>query len=503
MKLLKNGLSLFNKLFFGYLILSSIMVLPCLVSIYNLSELEHFATSVARCDLELSKTIEQLKAIPPSMEAEGRRLVTLYKEDAYHSLMSLIQDFKDHLIRAQRDSPKEIIPIVHDINLNLGKLEKLARNANASSPESRRPEITPIEAQRENKVKILISSIMTGLHDLEKCVQQAISLRSSTISSLSSQAKKITILTLAGAITFFVLFTPLFLYRYIKRPIDHLRNGTEIVGQGHFDQPIKIKSRDELGKLAEAFNNMAERLKELDKLKSDFIAVASHELRTPLAAMMEAAKLLSEPQIGKLNEDQQRLVTILNESMSRFQGLIDELLHLSRLKARLEAIEKRPLDITKIFSDIIQTLKPMAWEKKLDVEFVSASDIKKNIPVDEERIFCAFMNILHNAVKFSPENGRIKITLDYTDDNGNEWLKVGIIDAGPGVDKFETEKIFDKFYQIQTIRKKDGSGLGLAIAREIILAHGGKIWVESPPPEDVAVLPGTGAAFWSVLPYSS
>jgi two-component system sensor histidine kinase GlrK len=503
MKLLKNGLSLFNKLFFGYLILSAIMILPCVVSIYSLSELERFATSVAKQDLELSKTIEQLKAIPPSMEAEGRRLVTLYKEDAYQSLMSLIQDFKDNLISVQRDGPKKIIPIINDIELNLGKLEKLARNANAGSPESRPPEITAIEAQREEEVKTLVYNIMAGLHDLEKSVQQAISLRSSTISSHSSQAMKITILVLAGAITFFFVFTPLFLYRYIKRPIDHLRRGTEIVGEGHFDQPISIKSRDELGKLAEAFNNMAKRLKELDKLKSDFIGIASHELKTPLTSMMEASKLLSEPKIGSLNEEQQNLVTILNRNMSRFHGLIDDLLHLSRLKARLKTIKKRPSDITRIFSDIIQTLEPMARGKNLDIELVPVSDLKKNIPVDEKGLFGAFMNILHNAVKFSPENGKIKIVLDHTDNYGNKWLRIGIIDAGPGVDKFETEKIFDKFYQIQHIRQKGGAGLGLAIAREIILAHGGKVWVESPPLESVAVLPGKGAAFWSILPYSS
>jgi two-component system sensor histidine kinase GlrK len=489
MKLLKNGLSLFNKLFIGYLFLLAIMILPCGVSIYNLSELESFATGIARHDLELSKTIEQLKAIPPSMEAEGRRLVTLYKEDAYQSLMSLIQDFKDNLTSVRRDGPKKIIPIIHKIELNLGKLEKLARNANASSPESRPPEITPVEARREEEVKTLISGIMAGLRNMEKGVQQAISLRFSTISSRSLQAMEITILVLAGAI--------------IKRPIDHLRHGTEIVGQGCFDQPIKIKSRDELGKLAEAFNDMAEKLKELYELKSDFIGMASHELKTPLTAMIEAAKLLSEPKIGKLNEEQQELVTILNRNMSRFHGMIDDLLHLSKLKASLEAIKKRPLDITKIFSDIIQTLEPVARRKNLDIELVPVSKLKKYIPVDEERLIGAFMNILHNAVKFSPENGKIKIILDHTDNNGKEWLRIGIIDAGPGVEKFEAEKIFDKFYQIQNIRKKDGSGLGLAIAREIILAHGGKIWVESPPPEGVAVLPGKGASFWSILPYFS
>ncbi|MEA1866872.1 MAG: HAMP domain-containing sensor histidine kinase [Thermodesulfobacteriota bacterium] len=480
------------------------MILPCGVSIYSLSELEHFATSVAKHDLELSKTIEQLKAIPPSMEAEGRRLVTLYKEDAYHSLISLIQEFKDNLTSVQRDGPKEIISIVNDIELNLDKLEKLAGIANASLPKSSPPEITPIEAQRENEVKAIISSIMTGLHDLEKGAQKAISLRSSTISSLSSQARNITIFVLISAIILFVFFAAWFLYKYIKKPIDHLRHGTEIVGRGYFDQPITIESRDELGKLAEAFNNMAKRLEELDKLKTDFVGIASHELKTPLTSMMEASKLLAEPQIGSLNEEQQNLLTILNRNMSRFHTLIDDLLHFSRLKARIKAIKKRPLDITKIFSDIIQTLGPMAQGKNLDIELSSVSGLKKNIPVNKEGLFGAFMNIIHNAVKFSPENEKIKIILEYADNNdNNKWLRIGIIDTGPGVDKSETEKIFDKFYQIQHIRIKDGAGLGLAIAKEIILAHGGKIWVESPPPEGVAVLPGKGAAFWSILPYSS
>ena len=152
----------------------------------GLHRLDCFLYSAIGCE-------DNSKAIPPSMEGEGRRLVTLYKEDAYHSLMSLIQDFRDNLINVKKDAPKGIVPVVLDIELNLDELEKLARNANASSPKSRPSGITPIEARREEKVKTLISAIMSGLDDLEKGVQQTISLRSSTISSLSSQARKVTI----------------------------------------------------------------------------------------------------------------------------------------------------------------------------------------------------------------------------------------------------------------------------------------------------------------------
>ncbi len=501
-KFKNNKLSIFNKLFFGYLILLSIMILPCAVSIYSLSKLEVFATNVVRHDIEVSKTIEYLKGILPSIEIESCRLVTLYKKDSYNSLLLLVKDFNENLIKVQKNSPTKIQSTVQTIEINLNKLLKLAHATIESPPSNRPPEIMPIEAQREKEVEALISNIMSELRSLEKSVREELRHKSSTISDLSSHAKGLTVIVLVGAIAF-ALLAPWFLYKYIKQPIDQLHHGTEVIGQGRFDQPIPVISDDELGRLAMAFNKMAARLKELDELKSDFIAVASHELKTPLTSMMESVKLLSEPKIGNLNKNQLRLITILNESMTRFQDLIDELLQLSRLQAKIEAIEKQPMDITKMFSDVIKMLRPLAQKKRLDIELVSVSGLKKEIPADEERLFRALMNILHNAIKFSPKDGKIKIVLDHTEDSRGKWLKIGIIDAGPGIEKLDAKKIFDRFYQIQTIRKKGGSGLGLAIAKEIILAHGGKIWVESPPPKGVAILSGKGTAFWSLLPYFS
>lgn len=501
-KSLNNRLTIFDKLLLGYLILLSIMVLPCVVSIYSLSKLETFATNVARHDIEISRTIEYLKGVLPSIEIEGCRLVTLHKRDSYNSLLSLVKDFNENLTKVQKNSPKKVSSIVHGIEIDLDKLVGLAHNTMDSLSENRPSGIMPIEAQREKKVEALISNIMAGLSDLEKSVRKELRHKSSTISDLSSHAKGLTVIVLVGALAF-ALLTPWFLYKYIKQPIDQLYHGTEIVGQGHFDQPIPVMSHDELGMLAKAFNKMAVKLKELDELKSDFIAVASHELKTPLTSMMESAKLLSEPKIGNLNKNQLRLITILNESMTRFQYLIDELLQLSRLQAKIEAIEKHPVDITKIFSDVIKILRPIAQKKTLDIELNSVSGLKKEIPIDNERLFRAFMNILHNAIKFSPKNGKIKIILDHVEDSHGKWLKVGIIDAGPGIEELNAEKIFDRFYQIQTIRREGGSGLGLAIAKEIILAHGGKIWVESPPPKNIAVVQGKGTVFWSVLPYFS
>jgi signal transduction histidine kinase len=490
---------LYHKLLLGYLVLLSMMILPCAVSIYSLSELENFATSLARHDLEISTTIEYLKGLPPSMEAEGRRLVTLYREDAYQSLLVLFDDFREKLTAVQRYGSADIQILARDINQIIAEFEELAHTVETGHSENLPPKIMPIEVEREDEVKTLVAEIMASLDKLERSAKRDLRAKSSLISDNTSHAKKITLFLLLTAVAF-ALAAPWLLYKYIKQPIDLLRQGTEIIGQGRF-QTIPVTSNDELGDLASAFNKMAARLKELDQLKSDFIAVASHELKTPLAAMVEAAKLLSEPQIGPLNDKQQRLVCVLNDSMTRFQRLIDELLHLSRLKANLVTIEKRPTDLNKILAGIVQTLEPAIKEKGITIDVEVLSDVKE-VPVDEERIFRAFMNIIQNAVKFSPAGETIRILLDISHEKGKDWCKVGVIDSGPGVEAAEQEKIFDKFYQIQAMRRKDGTGLGLAIAREIILGHRGEIWVESPPSDSMCLKKGKGAAFYSLLPYS-
>jgi len=493
-------LGLYHKLLIGYLLLLAIMILPCAVSIYSLSELEIFANTIAREDVDLSTTIEYLKGLPPSMEAEGRRLLTLYKTDAYDSLLSLVEDFRERLDAIQRGGPRELVPISRNIEQNLDMLTRLADTAVASAPQIQPSEITPLEARREEEVKILISDVMIDLEKLDRGVKKALREKSVLISLLTANAKQITLIVLVGAVAF-ALVAPWLLFKYIKQPIDLLRRGTETIGKGQFDQTIPVISKDELGQLAAAFNKMAIRLKELDELKSDFIAVASHELKTPLAAMVEAARLLSEPQIGVLNEKQTRLVHVLNESMDRFRRLIDELLQLSRLRARLVPINKRPWNLDRLMAQVIETLSPLIRENdvKIDLELKPGTE---QVPVDEERIFRAFMNVVHNAVKFSPRGGRVKIIMENVDEKSGKWVRLGVIDGGPGVIEAERDKIFDKFYQIQAMRRKEGSGLGLAIAREIVLAHGGKIWVESPPQDTAAVAHGKGAAFWVLLPCS-
>ncbi len=505
MGILKNKMGLYYRLVAGYLILLFIMILPCAVSIYSLSNIERISTDLAKRNIELSTTVEYLRGVLPSMEAEARRYVTLHKEDAYKAFKELAGEYSEKLISIRITCPDCVRDKAEELSSHLSALIDLVNQAHNSVPVEDASGLSSQSSELEEDIKVMTSEMMRDLRRIEAILKNDLKNKSEMISSQTTHAKQLTIVIFLAALAF-ALFAPWLLYKYIKRPIDNLRQGALAIGEGHFDQTIPVETQDELGQLATVFNDMAKRLKELDQLKSDFIAVASHELKTPLSSMIEAAKLLNEPMLGELNEKQQRLVTILNESMTKFKRLIEELLDLSRLQAGLVPIQKQPASVVNMINEVVDTLTPLAQSRAIDLS-VTMDEVPDKLNLDRDRMMRAIMNIVQNAIKFSPEGKKVKILLKRVEETRKgkksvaKAVKIGVIDAGPGITQDEKDRIFDKFYQIQTIRRKGGIGLGLAIAKEIIQAHGGIIWVESPPKEKDAIVAGRGAAFWIQLSY--
>ncbi|WP_456434444.1 ATP-binding protein [Thermosulfuriphilus sp.] len=494
-------LSLYHKLCLGYIILLFITFLPCAVSLYSLSRLEGLAVSLAQEDVELTTTIEYLKGLLPSIEAEGRRLVTLYKEDAYQTLITLANDFKDRLTIIKDKGPPRARTVCRRLEESLERLKDLAEEVKRELPKSPPASLSPQEIRREEEVKERVSQMSHFLAETERSIRLDIRTKAARISEKTSRDRKITFFTFLVALVF-ALLAPWFLYKYIKRPIDSLKKGTEAIGRGQFDHIIPVLAEDELGQLAQAFNKMTGRLKELDTLKSEFISVVSHELRTPLTSIKEAASLLLDLDVAPLNPKQKRLIEIIDEGISRLHGFIDDLLHLTRLEAKLIPVEKHPHNPLRLIREVRNTLLPAAKEKEISIEVIAPQDLEEAL-IDADRTFRALMNIIHNAIKFSPQGGKINIVVtSYYDKHRHRWLRIGVVDAGLGIPATEREKVFDKFYQVQALRHKDGCGLGLAIARELILAQGGRIWLESPPEEKVAIVSGKGTVFWLELPYS-
>ena len=231
-----------------------------------------------------------------------------------------------------------------------------------------------------------------------------------------------------------------------------------------------------------------ERLNELDKLKSDFVSNVSHELRTPLTAIKGSVDNMLDGLTGDLNEKQNRYLVRIKSNADRLARLINDLLDLSRIEAGIK-LKRTSLSLPTLAREVTESLGPMAAEKRITFEIECAD---KNVIawVDPDRIAEILTNLLGNAIKFTPTDGKVTVSLVQ---NG-EWVKISVTDTGPGIPPDNASRIFDKFYQVSQPeqQKVEGTGLGLSIAKALVEIHGGKIWVESQA--------GRGSIFSFTLP---
>jgi two-component system sensor histidine kinase GlrK len=273
--------------------------------------------------------------------------------------------------------------------------------------------------------------------------------------------------SLAAALT-----TAGFLTAHLTRSLRRLSVATGQLAEGVFTKPLAVTRRDEVGGLARSFNRMAERLREVDHLKEELFSHISHELRTPLTSVKEATHLLLDGVPGPLTPKQSRLVQIIAASSNRLLGLVSQVLELSRLRAGVLPLDRRLVDMEKVVVHALEELRPQAEEKKLTLErTTSGSDF--SLQGDEDRLLRVVVNLVGNAVKFTPERGAIVVGLT---DRGWE-IELAVRDTGIGVPSSELSRIFDPYQQAH--RGHGGSGLGLAIVKGLVEAHGGQVSVES------------------------
>jgi len=229
---------------------------------------------------------------------------------------------------------------------------------------------------------------------------------------------------------------------------------------------------------------------EMDRLRKEFIAKITHELHSPLTVISEGVALVLEQKAGPINEDQERCLTYARDNIRRMERLIDNLLRITRLEIRDAEVERRRLvNLKRLAQQMADSYRPLAEAK--DLRFLQVlPDEDLFVRADRDRVTQVFANLLDNALKYTPSGGAIELGLKKRKNKLVVWVK----DTGVGIPESEREKIFRKFYRVDSEenRHKRGHGLGLAIAAEIVQAYGGRIWVKSEL--------GTGSTFQFYLP---
>jgi signal transduction histidine kinase len=300
----------------------------------------------------------------------------------------------------------------------------------------------------------------------------------------------------------------LVLSRGITKNIADLQAGVRRIRAGSLDERVEIQSGDEIEELAHAFNDMTEDLQQsigrlrqanvelqaLDQLKVDLVANVSHELRTPLTALKGFLELLDEGELGQLADEAHRAVGVCRRNVDRLALRVEDLVQLSQMeKVWPEDPEIRSVDLVQLVSLVTEVYEARFRAKQLAFTFETSGDVPP-VSGNPDQLERVILNLLDNAVKFTPSGGTVLIGVEECDHEGHAGVLMRVVDSGIGIPSNALIRVFDRFHQVdQSIRRRfGGMGLGLALVHHIVESNKGVVWVESEE--------GTGSSFFVWLP---
>ena len=277
-----------------------------------------------------------------------------------------------------------------------------------------------------------------------------------------------------------VIFSGLLFIRSIVKPIRRLSEAAAQIAQGDFSASEKIEHKydDEIGYLCDALSDMAKDLQTTEQMKNDFISRVSHELRTPLTAIKGWAETMQLSERGTLDRRTfDRGMGVIIKESSRLTGIVEELLDFGRIQSGRMVLINEKIDIIAEFDETVYMLKDRAAEEGIHLLY-DEDDTVYYPPVygDRNRLRQVFLNVLDNALKYTPKGGVVAAQVIYTKDDP-EVIKIVVTDSGCGISAEDLPRVKEKFYKAN--QKVGGSGIGLAVADEIMNLHHGSLNIES------------------------
>lgn len=266
-----------------------------------------------------------------------------------------------------------------------------------------------------------------------------------------------------------------FITERIVRPLRTMTGAAKSFGRGDFSARVVVYGKDEVAELGTAFNNMAESLGSLEKMRNSFLANVSHDLRTPMTTISGFIDGITSGAIPP--EKHEYYLNIIQAEVHRLSRLVSEILDVSRLESGERKFTFTDFDIAEMARIILISFEQKIEQKKLDVYF-EAEDDEYTVNADKDAIYQVMYNLCHNAIKFSREGGRFAISISHI---AGKKIEISVFDEGQGIASQDLKMVFDRFYKTDESRglDKTGVGLGLYISKTIIEAHGEKIYAES------------------------
>jgi len=478
-------LTIFSRVMIGYF---TVLILVMAISVYAIVKLHEFNRGM-RHILEVDHAILGYeKRLEDSILAQLRydKKYFITKDGTfYNQFLSERDEFKKSLVMAlsMSDTPEKKDSL-EKVKVAYAGYESLVDKEVAYVRMGQSYHRMWYDYEKEK----VVNGILKELGRLATYSQVDIGDRIGDLKTFSITARSFAVMMSTLAVIL-AIGTAFFFSRSIAKPLNLLMDKTKEISSGVFECELAIVSPPEISELAKAFNLMCDRLKEVDKMKSDFFSSMSHELRTPLSSIKEGINLLQEGVGGVTTDKQNRLLAILTAESNRLINLVNSLLDLSKMEAGMMTYAFQEGRLGPLIERVIVEMAPLVEAKKISLEAKMGPELPL-VKMDGERILQALRNLIGNAVKFTQKGGQVTVSIRLA----NSEIEVSVADTGPGIPKENLALIFEKFHQVplKDAGKMKGTGLGLAIVKHIITAHGGRVWAESQL--------GQGSTFIFLLP---
>lgn len=474
------------RLALGFVAIALVLLLPLAITLRALDRLNDEARELREGDFQASLVLGRLREQAQEVKSAETALLFVSDADSRAALASNVgrlQALADSLGRFDLDSSAaRLRAAVSEVAVAVPELIEAVRAGNDPLADTIAGVRTGPALERAER----------GVNQTERSLRMRTQERVSAIAESTGEAVRVAAASLTIALLVASLLA-LWLLRSIARPVRDLERGMEAIADGEFDHtlPIDPDRRDEFGRLATGYNEMLRRLRELNKLKAEFISVASHELKTPVNVMVGYLQLLQEGVYGELPPKQREIMRTIETQGHTLARLTKHLLDISRFEAGGSRVEPRPMAIVSFLNELESAFHVLALQREVKFLVTKHPELPTEVVWDVDRMNEVVGNLLANAFKFTPRGGTVELRAEPHHD---QTVMVTVRDTGAGIPPDQLPKIFNKFFQAdnQGSASHEGTGLGLAIAKEIVEAHRGSIRCDS--------VVGEGTEFHLVLP---
>ncbi len=476
-----------GKLLVWFLLIIAIFYGTILVLYINVQQVVRLSGSIVAKNYAIASGTKKMIETLLSMEENQQKYLLLKKTDYLAFFNEAQQAFQDNLAQVTRLTAMghDISDVWRDISNDYGTYPNAAEISSYLASEVKDPEAVNTfwipESIVNNWISIISGERLKNELEIEQANRE---LNRKGRLSAKNGLIGLAISSLVGLLGIF------YLAYSMVRPLRELMDGIREISSDRLSSPLKVRSQDEFGELAHAFNEMSHRLRREELMRSDFISMLSHEIRTPLTSIRESVNMIREEVMGPINIRQEKFLGIASSEISRISDLLSHLMQASRLEPGLLNMQLEPIDPHSFVSECANSIKLAAEAKSIELRIQVPPQLPP-IVGDRKQLQQALMNYLSNAIKFSEPDTRV--TVGVRQHRLKNQLSFFVKDNGPGILDGDQAFLFNKYYRGQRERERlEGVGLGLSIVKNIVESHHGTVWVNSQV--------GKGSTFGFTLP---